>query len=398
MRTASRRRGIVRLPLLAGILLLVLGLGPALPAPHPAVAQTVDESDAFQDQDDLAADVDLEANEEISVEADNGLLTAADLQSAPLPAVPNQAQAPVALGIYRPVIPDDLSGLSTSESAMGHRVAIVHWFAQWGAWKSAFSRTDLEAVSARGSVPMITWEPWAAAGPDPAWSLKNAILLGKHDAYIAAWARGMAEYGKPVLLRFAHEMHDAPGYPWVVGTNGNTAADYVAAWKHVRAIFRQYGASNVRWVWNPTTFADAPASYIDSTYRALYPGDDEVDWIGLDIYNTGPRLDWGAPYWRSFAQALAPSYAAITAISNKPLIVPEVGSTEVGGSKAEWISQMLGSDLSAFPRLRALVWFDVDKEQPWNLDSSADALQAWLGGVGGPRFAVSPGWSFEPSA
>ena len=154
-------------------------------------------------------------------------------------------------------------------------------------------------------------------------------------------------------------MHDQPAYPWAVGVNGNTAADYVSAWRHVRALFRQAGASNVQWVWNPNTLGDATAAAYQATYQALYPWDSEVDLIGLDIYNTGPQLDWGAPTWRSFASVLAEPYKAITAVSSKPMILPEVGTTGVGGSKASWIADMFEHDLSQFPRVRALVWFDV---------------------------------------
>jgi beta-mannanase len=304
-------------------------------------------------------------------------------------AAPSSATS-VALGIYRPSLPDDLSGLAGYEQAMQHPVSIVHWYALWGGWKSAFSRADLDAVSAHGSLPMITWEPWAGTGPDPAWSLKAAILSGRNDAYITSWAQGLAAYGKPVVLRFAHEMHNQPGYPWAVGVNGNTAADYVAAWKYVRAIFRQAGATNVLWVWNPNTLGDAPAAAYAPIYAALYPGDDQVDYVGLDIYNTGPQLDWGAPTWRSFSQVLANPYAAITAVSSKPLLLPEVASTEIGGSKAAWIRDALSSGLDQFPRVRALVWFDVNKEQPWNLDSSPSSLTAWDTASAAPRFRVGP--------
>jgi hypothetical protein len=298
--------------------------------------------------------------------------------------------AKVALGIYQPALPNDLSGLATYESAMQQPVSIVAWYALWGGWKSAFSRADLEAVSAHGSLPLITWEPWAGTGPDPAWSLNNAILSGKNDDYITSWARGLAAYGKPVVLRLAHEMHNQPAYPWAVGVNGNTAAEYVAAWKHVRGLFRAAGASNVLWVWNPNTLGGAPSSTYRSTYAALYPGDDQVDYVGLDIYNTGPQLDWGAPFWQSFSQALAAPYAAITSVSTRPLILPEVGSTETGGSKAQWIQNTLSAGLDQFPAVRALVWFDVDKEQAWSLHSSASSLAAWTAASAAPRFKVGP--------
>ena len=336
----------------------------------------------------LTADLAYAAGVDATAATDLQTAAAPDLSRPPVPYSANDSA--VALGIYRPSLPDDLSSLAVEERALTHPVSIVHWFALWGGWKSAFSRTDLDVVSAHGSLPMITWEPWAGVGADPSWSLKSAILSGRMDAYIASWAEGMAAYGKPVLLRFAHEMHNQPNYPWAVGVNGNTAADYVAAWRYVRGFFQRAGATNVLWVWNPNTLGDAPALSYSSVYQSLYPGDDEVDYVGLDIYNTGPALNWGAPYWRSFAAALSQPYAAITSVSSRPVILPEVSSGEVGGSKAAWIQAALTSGLNQFPKVRALVWFDVNKELPWNLGSSNSSLAAWLAVSGSQRFDVGP--------
>jgi len=249
----------------------------------------------------------------------------------------------IGLGTYRPEFPNNLSSAIALEDASGKRLAIIHWYALWGGWKSAFRPTDLQLVHGRGSVPMITWEPWAATPNDPAWTLREAILSGKNDAYITSWAQGLASYGQPVLLRFAHEMHNH-SYPWALGVNGNTAAEYVAAWKHVHAIFVRNGATNVKWVWNPNTMGATTAATYLPLYRSLYPGDEYVDWLGLDIYNTGPSLDWGAPYWRTF------------------------------------------------PQLRALVWFEVKKEENWPLSSSSAAYSAW---TTGSRLAAYTS-SFQP--
>ena len=259
----------------------------------------------------------------------------------------------------------------------GRPLSFIAWYALWGGWKSAFSPADLQAVANHGSVPLITWEPWAGVGSDPAWSLKAAILSGANDAYIQSWANGLAAYGKPVFLRFAHEMHNS-SYPWAVGVNGNTAADYVAAWKRIHAVFTRAGASNVKWVWNPNTMGDTAASAYLPVYQALYPGDGDVDYLGLDVYNTGPNLDWGAPRWRSFAQALEQPYQAITSLTGKPLLLPEVGCPESGGSKPAWIMDAMQNQLPrAFPRVKAFVWFDVNKEEDWQLSSSSAALRAW---------------------
>jgi len=300
--------------------------------------------------------------------------------------VPFDAQQ-IGLGVYRPEFPDDLTVLNKLEQASGKHLPFISWYALWGGWKSAFSRADLDAVAKHGSAPFITWEPWAGAGGDPAWSLQRAILSGANDAYITSWAKGMAAFGQPVYLRFAHEMHNQT-YPWALDVNGNTAAEYVAAWRHVHDIFLSNGAGNVRWVWNPNTIGAARASTYLPIYSSLYPGDDAVDLVGLDVYNTGPNLDWGAPYWRAFSDALEEPYRALTQVSNKPVFLAEVASAETGGSKAAWIADALEQQLPAsFPRVRALIWFDVLKEENWPLSSSTSAWNAWAAAAQSATYA-----------
>jgi beta-mannanase len=284
----------------------------------------------------------------------------------------------LAVGLYRPEFPDHLSALDAYEQAGAGTMALVHWYALWGGWKSAFNVADLEAVRRRGSVPMITWEPWAGTAADPKWTLNASILSGASDAYIHSWARGLAAYGGTVMLRFAHEMHDQ-SYPWAVGVNGNTADQYVAAWRYVHAIFVDEHATNVRWIWNPNTMPGTGRSAYEDIYRSVYPGNDVVDWAGLDIYNGGSALHgWGG--WRTFGEALADPYDALRAVTDKPVILGEVGSAEAGGAKAEWIQSTFADLLSGrFAAVRAMVWFDVDKEEDWSLDSSQQSLTAWMG-------------------
>jgi beta-mannanase len=296
----------------------------------------------------------------------------------------------LAIGLYRPEFPDRLGALDAYEQGGASPMALVHWYALWGGWKSAISPADLEAVRRRGSLPMITWEPWAGTAGDPAWSLNAKILSGASDAYIRSWARGLAAYGGPVLLRFAHEMHDQ-SYPWAVGVNGNTAGQYVAAWRYVHAIFAEERATNVRWVWNPNTMPGTRRAAYEEIYRSVYPGNDVVDWAGLDIYNGGAALDgWGG--WRTFRDALADPYDALRAVADKPIILGEVGSAEAGGAKAEWIRSAFTDLLSArFGAVRAMVWFDVDKEENWTLHSSPQALAAWSGALRGANLQTGTG-------
>ena len=287
-------------------------------------------------------------------------------------AAPRSQVLPLALGAYIAGAPGDPARLDQFTSLVGVRPAIVMWYQDWaGSGVREFDPVKLDAVVARAAMPMITWEPWdpAAGAAQPAYALAT-IIAGNHDAYIRQWARDAASWGQPLYLRFAHEMNGT-WYPWGIGVNGNTSAEYVAAWRHVVDIFRQEGATNVRWVWSPNV------AYPGSTpFAQVYPGDAYVDWAGLDGYNWGTSQPWSQ--WASLASIFGASYDAVTRLTSKPLLLAETASTELGGDKAKWITQGLLTDVpSRFPRVRAVVWFHENKETDWRVNSSSSALAAY---------------------
>jgi hypothetical protein len=282
------------------------------------------------------------------------------------------AASPIAMGAYIPGASWDAKRIDAHTAMVGTAPAIVMWYQDWAhADVNRFAAGTLDAVVARGAMPLVTWEPWDYTGgaDQPAYSLA-AINGGAHDDYIRGWARDAAAWGKPFYLRFAHEMNGT-WYPWAVGVNGNTAADYVSAWKHVVAIFRQEGATNVRWVWCANVIFDGSAPLAQ-----VYPGDAWVDWVALDGYNWGTSQDWSA--WQSLVGVFGQSHNALAALTNKPMMISEVASAEVGGNKATWISRGFLTDLpKRLPRVRAVIWFDENKETDWRVNSSRASLDAY---------------------
>jgi beta-mannanase len=154
-------------------------------------------------------------------------------------------------------------------------------------------------------------------------------------------------------------------YGWSPGVNGNTAAEYVAMWRHVHALFASEGATAVEWVWSPNVSYPGSGPLLDT-----YPGDDVVDWIGIDGYNWG---DDGAGHrWQSFAGVFGPTYRELAALPGKPMMIAETASVEAppgsARSKAGWIEAALGVEVRRFPRVRAVVWFDeVDGRSDFRL-------------------------------
>ena len=160
-------------------------------------------------------------------------------------------------------------------------------------------------------------------------------------------------------------------YPWSVGINGNTAADDVAAWRHVVTIFRQEGATNARWVWCPNVLFASSAPF-----ATTYPGEAWVDWVALDGYNWGTSQPWSA--WQSLTEVFKPSHDALAALTAKPMMIAEVASAEVGGNKANWLKRGLLTDLpKQLPRVRTIIWFNENREMDWRVNSSPATLGAY---------------------
>jgi hypothetical protein len=279
--------------------------------------------------------------------------------------------SPIAFGVTQPDALRDPNRIDTVTDQLGRMPAIVAWYQAWGNSNRQFDPSLLESVRNRGAMPLITWEPWdpAAGVEQPSYHL-GRIARGDFDVYIDSWATGLAVYGGSVYLRFAHEMNGS-WYPWAVGTNGNTVDDYVTAWRYVHDRFDAAGAENVRWVWSP--LATGPE---DGRLTQSYPGDAYVDWVGLDGFNEGTtRPD---SIWRDFASIFCPAYTAILALTDRPIMIPEMASAEEGGDKATWVTDAFATQLpSYFPNIRAVVWFNRDKEADWRIDSSPASLAAF---------------------
>lgn len=292
-------------------------------------------------------------------------------------AVPVAGQA--YLGAFVPGSPQDMAPVDAWAADAGRSPSLVMWYQAWAGPGSTFDAAAATNVAARGAVPMITWEPWdwQAGMSQPAYSLRN-ISKGKYDSYIRTWARAAKAWGGQLFLRFAHEMNATP-YPWAAFTNGNTPASYISAWRHVHDIFVTVGATNVSWVWSPSIIGAGHVSL-----GSVYPGSSYVDWVAADGYNGGTALPWGG--WLSFTQLFGSTLDAFNTLApGKPQMIGETSSAEAGGSKAVWITDMFAT-LALRPSVRALVWFNQNKEADWRIESSATAQTAFAAGAAAPRW------------
>jgi len=286
--------------------------------------------------------------------------------------------------------PWDMNAVSQFEGEAGKSASMVQFFqpfAQCGGSGCSFytfPTTPMDDIRGHGSIPVLSWSSQAIPSGlnQPDFQLAD-VISGRYDSYIAEFATEAREWGHPFFLRFNWEMNGS-WFPWAEGVNGNGPGEYVAAWRHVHDVFAAAGATNVSWVWCP--FVDPGGTMTD--LGPLYPGDDYVDWTGLDGYNwgTNPASPRG---WRSFDQLFRSTYDEIVedVAPSKPMMLAEVGSSELGGSKADWIRDALTRVPTEYQQIRALLWFDkFDDNMDWPIETSAPATTAFAEGVGRPEY------------
>ncbi len=287
----------------------------------------------------------------------------ASSEAAPRPLPPRRKLLPpkrgAYLGVYEPAVAfASRYGISTRRYG-STRLRILHRFQQWWGKDRYLSLDWANEVTAKGAVPMITWEPWRKPKNSVTQGTQHPGLLddianGKYDRFLNRWGRDAARLRHPLIIRFMHEMNGS-WYPWQANGNGNTPADYKRAFRHVHRIFDAHGATNVSWVFSTDTLAGGQPTSLAEMKR-YYPGNQYVDWVGLSGFNWGPESPWTTE--RGFRDTFAPSVDQIEGF-HKPVMLSEIGSSIHSDDQAAWLRTAL-SDIRRMPAVKAVVWFDAD--------------------------------------
>lgn len=263
------------------------------------------------------------------------------------------------------------------ETHAGRAASLVH-FGQPPPWEQAFSSQPFELTRARGAVPLMDM------GSDGA--TLGEIASGAKDAYLTAWAKAARAYGKPFFLRWDWEMNGT-WFQWGQEAAANPA-QFKSAWRHFHDVVEAQGATNVTWVWCPNV------KFKESTLlSSLYPGAEYVDWVCMDGYNRGKNpLKPGV--WVKFRALFLSTYGTLTSMApGKPVMIAEVASTEIGGSKAAWVGDAFSTQLPVtFPKVKAISWFNWnipagEGRWDWQIESSEAAQTAFANVISSSFFA-----------
>jgi hypothetical protein len=274
----------------------------------------------------------------------------------------------------------------------GKGLSLIHFSSPFAACGAdgcapyAFPIRGFKNIRRYGAIPFFSWGSNSAPlqTDEPDFTLES-LIEGKQDTYIRTWAEAAKSWGHPFFLQFDWEMNGS-WYPWGEGANGNRHGEFVLAWRHVHDIFRAVGADNATWVWCPNV--DPSGSF--TPLSTLYPGSAYVDWTCLNGYNRNVP-------WESFDDIFGSTYRIVEAIApDKPMIIGEIASTEVGGSKATWIADLLRELPSRYPAIRGFLWFEKYAGNAYPIETSVSSRSAFARGIASPVYVANVYGSLGP--
>jgi hypothetical protein len=247
---------------------------------------------------------------------------------------------------------------------------------KWEAWldqpASSVLAVDFYSDSAWKSFFEFTWLPgfWKKLNParNIAWSVPLTVkgtpladvASGLHDAEFEAAAKAISAAQPNAIIRIGWEMNSV-SMAWFAK---DQETDYIAAFRRVVGIFRRY-SPDFKYDWCPGWGAqDTPAD-------AAYPGDDVVDYIGLDVYDFkfdgSPEQRWDTHYLNAaFGLQWQKDFAGQ---HGKRMSYPEWGVGNFGDNPF-FVQQMHDWFVSNADNIAYAAYFDVDGLWPTQIDNN----------------------------
>ncbi|MGH3304581.1 MAG: glycoside hydrolase family 26 protein [Streptosporangiaceae bacterium] len=268
---------------------------------------------------------------------------------ASLPATPASY-----LGVY------EGSTLSTAQyaqveqfaQAVGRQPNIVMYYSGWG---EGFSVPFAQTALKYGATLQIDI--------DPTNTSVASIAAGQQDAFLQSYANSVKIFGHPVIISFGHEMN-GDWYTW--GWTQTSPAVFVAAWRHIVDVFRQFGADNVTWMWTVNAVTDGEGPIAD-----YWPGKNYVTWTSFDAYYYNASED--------FTSVFQPTVTAIRQLTNDPILIGETAIGQDAGQAAKIPGLFAGIASSG---LLGFIWYDQGQDsgtyhQDWRLEGNSAAVAAF---------------------
>jgi hypothetical protein len=246
----------------------------------------------------------------------------------------------------------------------------------WEKWlrqkPSSVLGVDFYAKSTWEDYFKLNWVPglWKKLNPtrNVVWSIPltvkgtslAAVANGMHDSEFEEAARAISEAQPAAIIRIGWEMNVGDSVWLAKGQE----ADYVQAFRRVVGIFRRYSNEfKYDWCsgWGPQEIAA----------DLVYPGDDVVDYVGLDVYDFkfegSPQQRWDTYYLKApFGLEWQRDFSVR---HGKQMSYPEWGVGNFGDNPF-FIQQMHNWFVKNAENIAYAAYFDVDGAWPTQIDNN----------------------------
>lgn len=316
---------------------------------------------------------DVGVNDDQSADDNTWLGLEADVLPPQLPRYWGGVISGEVYGEGRAAAPYDSKTWDTFEAHTGKKVGIVHYSDPWGEagpiW-DGYGAGASDKVHARAAIGLKS-----LGGPS---TVLADVISGSLDAAIDAWAESARDFGRPFFVRPWWEMNGT-WYAW------GQAKNYVEAWRHLYSRVKAI-APNATFVWCVNVIFAPPSDPFTGGGGNMYPGDEYVDWTGMDGYTgQNPHKVLG---FRTSKEVFLATYERLQEKApTKPVMICETGCSEyakLGGApeppkKAEWIKSLLEHTVPyEMPNVRAVLWFNWNINEgggrlDWQIESSESA-------------------------
>ena len=267
------------------------------------------------------------------------------------------------------------------EKASGRTSTIFHMYHKGDEIFPTKAEAAMTADPAHPRVLLLNWK--IAYGST--WA---KVAQGQQDKRIDTFAARAKTYGKKFFLVLNHEPEND-----VIARAGSgmEAKDFAAMYRHTILRLRAAGVTNVV---NVLAYMGNEKWMAQSWWKDLYPGDDVVDWIGLDSY-VSVEPGYHAGLFADLLDRKAPSgpgfYAwASTVHKSKPLMIAEWGAYHRIGHPADKsaVYNSVLPELAQRSQIKAIVHFDTKHDDQGDRDISIDSTGAGLASF--RKLAASP--------
>jgi len=201
------------------------------------------------------------------------------------------------------------------------------------------------------------------------------ISLGEYDKELRKLAEAIKKIKNPVFIRIGYEFDQPKKYK---------PKRYVSCFKYIVDYFKNLGVDNFASVW-----CSAPYSGTE-TFEPYYPGDEYVDWFGIDLFDTR--------FFANNEYVPTKNFLKMAKQHKKPVMIGESSAIKIGIENTEkiwdeWFKPYFKL-IDDNPEIKAFCYINYDWGKDWKtprwmncrIEENEEIRKRYVKNISNPKF------------